>query len=113
MTFEIGVLHRKRPHLLSDLSELILFVKYDSVTEISRSSLQRITNEMAIAPEELDEDAASVANANGAEQRETIARHIEDCWSQLEYRASKFGEFYPFSVVQDRLIWKTGNRTSK
>jgi hypothetical protein len=102
--FEIGVAQRGRPHLLADLAELLLFVGYDSITELSHASLRVYVKEMPAAAE----DADSEVPVREPSQKELQERELEDCWTQLEYRERVFKAFYPFAVEGDRLIWKEG-----
>jgi hypothetical protein len=101
--FEIGVAHRARPHLLADLAELLLFVGYDAISDLSHASLRVYLKEMPASAEDADDNHPA---ANDPAEKEGTERELEDCWTQLEYREGAFKAFYPFKVDGDRLLWK-------
>lgn len=107
MEFNVGVTHRSRPHLLADLAELILVVKYDGTDELSKVRLESLVKEIPSSAEEIDEEE-SESEAAGQYAEELAECHLEDCWAQLEYRQAVFDDFYPFVVEGDILRWKPG-----
>lgn len=112
MTFNLGVVHKRHPHLLADLAELTLLARYDQIDELSQARLEQLIKELPGAPEELAANEGD-AEQHAVDQHESADRHIEDCWAQLEYRQSVFGEYYPFEVASSSLRWKLGIRTTK
>jgi len=106
-TFEIGVSHRSRPHLLADLVELILAVKYDNVSELSQAAFQIILKEMPGA----DDDNSANDALTDAQAKDNIELALEDCWNHLEYRQAVFGKHYPFHIDGDRLLWRRAKPT--
>lgn len=112
MSFEVGVAHKRQPHLLADLAELLLVAKYDGSEEVSQARLEQLIKEIPSAPEEVDAEELEDAE-HPVVQQESTDRHVEDCWGQLEYRQAVFGDFYPFELVGTVLAWKPGQRTQK
>jgi hypothetical protein len=112
MSFEVGVAHKRQPHLLADLAELLLVAGYDGLEELSQARLEQLVKEIPVAAEELEAEEAQDGQ-HAVEQHESFDRHIEDCWGQLEYRASVFSEYYPFEVNGPLLSWKAGMRTPR
>lgn len=104
MNFNIGVAHKTRPYLLADLGELFLIVKYDDTEELSHERFQSLVSEIPTSAE--DEDLDSVIT-------ELSDCHLEDCWSQFEYRQCVFNDFYPFELIENRLVFKSGGITDK
>jgi hypothetical protein len=111
MTFEIGVLHKSRPHLLADLAELILVAGYDNLDQLSQAKLELLAKEMPVAGDE--QEAFEENDDHAIDKIEAVDRYIEDCWQLLEYRQVAFGDFYPFQVSGPQLEWKPGQRTDK
>ena len=111
MTFEIGVLHKSRPHLLADLAELILVAGYDNLDQLSQAKLELLAKEMPSASDE--QEAFEDDDEHAIDKVEAVSRYIEDCWQLLEYRQAAFAEFYPFQVNGPQLEWKPGQRTDK
>lgn len=112
MTFEVGVMHKRHPHLLADLAELLLVTSYDGLTEVSQSRLEALVKEIPVAPEELSAEEAQ-DEEHAVDQQESTDRHVEDCWSQLEYRQAVFGELYPFDIDGPLMSWKDPPRTAQ
>jgi len=98
MTFKLGESKRSKPYLFADLAELIIAVRYDNNDELSQAKLTHLSKEMA---EDLDEEDF------------TPDISLENCWSLLDYRQTVFGEFYPFKIEKNRLIWKSKTRSEK
>jgi hypothetical protein len=111
MTFEIGVSYTARPHLLADLAELLLLVRYDRASELSHASFRTYLKEMAASAEDAEDDSFSASTE--PKEKDATDRELEDCWAQLEYRMKVFDSFYPFSVSGDRLLWRRGRRSTK
>lgn len=114
MSFEIGVLHKSRPHLLADLAELLLVVQYDNLEQLSQAKLELIAKEMPLSADddELDDDDNN-PEPHAIDKHDAVDRFIEDCWQQLEYRQAVFGEFYPFKIEGTQLKWREGPRTER
>lgn len=96
--FDLGVIHTTSPHLLADLAELTLIVKYNGLDEISQSQLLDIAREGPAADDEIDEVLQEDELLDDVDKKDRQFERIEDCWTQLEYRASIFDEYYPFVV---------------
>jgi hypothetical protein len=111
MSFEIGAVHKKRPHLFADLAELILVSTYDGTEQLSQAKLELVAKELPIADDDLDDQDSDAEHA--IDIKESSDKAIEDCWAQLEYRQAVFGDFYPFEVLGAQLRWKPGSRTSR
>lgn len=105
MTFEVGVVHKRHPHLLSDLAELLLVVSYDGLTEVSQARLEALMKEIPVSADELFDEEEEQGD-HAVDKIESTDRHVEDCWGQLEYRAGVVGEFYPFQIEGPILKWK-------
>jgi hypothetical protein len=112
MTFNLGVVHKRHPHLLADMAELTLVARYDQIEELSQAKLEQLIKELPGAQEELAANEGD-ADQHAVDQHESTDRHVEDCWAQLEYRQSVFGHYYPFEVISTSLRWRPGLRTSK
>lgn len=112
MSFDLGVVHKRHPHLLADLAELLLLSRYDGLDEISAARLEQLIKEIPTSAEELDQEEVD-EEGDAVVQQESTDRHVEDCWSQLEYRQSVFGDAYPFEVSGTLISWKAGPRTPK
>ncbi|QOY94733.1 hypothetical protein IM543_02120 [Massilia sp. UMI-21] len=113
MSFEIGVLHKSRPHLLADLAELLLLVGYDNLDELSQAKLELLSKEMPAASDSEDASDDDDDDEHAIDKIEEVDRCIEDCWQLLEYREAAFDDFYPFRVIGNQLVWKAGARTEK
>lgn len=105
MNFKIGELHPNTPHLFSDLAELLLLIGYNGRTELHKNDLESILLNGPISHEEIDdEDIADGAEPTSAERNNRTDRQLEDVVTQLEYRSRALADYYPFSVVGERLI---------
>lgn len=111
MSFEIGPVFKSHPHLLADLAEIILLTSYDDSDSLSQASLELLTKELPIDSNEIDE--LSDSYIDDASTNDLIDQNIEDCWTQLEYRASVYGNYYPFQIIGEQLAWKPGKRTQE
>lgn len=108
MAFEVGLTHRRVPHLVADLIELILLTKYSGIESIAKASLADFLGKEEIHPEELDDKAKSEGDA---EENDVKALWVEDIWKQLRYRDVAFGDNYPFDV-DGNIIQLNANQSS-
>ncbi|MDR2325100.1 MAG: hypothetical protein LBE51_06800 [Acidovorax sp.] len=99
MSFNVGPVHRRVPHLMADLIELLLVVGYDGCTHLSKQSAEALISASQIHAEEADdaerEEEEDVADA---EKNDRISVAMEDAWKILIYRDNFFGDAYPFDV---------------
>lgn len=95
MAFEVGLTHRRTPHLVADLLELVLLTKFSGVEYLAKASISDFLSREAIHPEELDDIDAG---AGDAERNDAVTLWVEDIWKQLKYRDSTFKDNYPFDV---------------
>lgn len=105
MNFNIGELHPNTPHLFADLAELLLIVGHNGRPKLHKNELEAILTRGPISHEEIDtERAASEAEATDAERNARTDRQLEDVMAHLEYRATAFAPFYPFTVEGEDLV---------
>lgn len=99
MTFNVGPVHRKVPHLMADLIELLLVTGFDGCTHLSKQSAEALIAASQIHEEEADEfDDEEKEDVSDAEKNDRISIAMEDAWKILIYRDKFFGEHYPFDV---------------
>lgn len=95
MAFEVGLTHRRVPHLVADLIELVVLTRFSGIENLAKASLADFLGKEAIHPEELD---VLDSGAGDAEKNDSVALWVEDVWKQLKYRDSTFKDNYPFDV---------------
>ncbi len=95
MGFDVGLTHRKTPHLVSDLVELVLLTRFDNVDQLAKASLADFIGRENLHPEELD---AKDPDLGDAEKNDLASVWVEDVWKHLKYRDNAFGSNYPFDV---------------
>lgn len=94
MSFKIGEAHRTVPHLIADLVELLLAVKYEGQTRLHHADVSAILANADRSSEELD-----LEESDQQSSQDDIA--LEDTWEHLEYRAARLGSAYPFKIDGD------------
>ncbi len=87
-----GPVPKTKPSLLADYCELLLL--NGAYTQLTRADVTA-EFQQGIIDHEPDEP---VDFSSDAEVMNVDQRHIEDCFSQFEYRQKAFQEFYPFTV---------------
>lgn len=111
MTFKIGRVAYTRPYLLADTAELALL--YGSFDQISEGDLLSIIKQspksagelMPLSDPDIDGDGED-DRLDGAEQTDQQQKYIEECFRQIEFRISAFGDAYPFELKQNILYAK-------
>lgn len=99
MNFNIGPVHRKVPHLMADLVELLLLTGFEGITHLSKQSAEDLIAASQIHAEEADdverEDQEDIPDAI---KNDRIAVSMDDAWKILEYRDKFFADDYPFDI---------------
>ncbi len=99
MTFNVGPVHRKVPHLMADLVEILLVVGYDGCTHLSKQSAEALIAASQLHSEEADDfEREEMEDVADAEKHDRISVAMEDAWKILLYRDKFFGEAYPFDI---------------
>lgn len=99
MTFNVGPVHRKVPHLLADLIELLLVVGHDGCTQLAKQSAEAVISTAQVHDEEADElEDDDNDDVTDAEKNDRVSIVMEDAWKILLYRDKFFGEHYPFDI---------------
>lgn len=94
LSFDIGHLHAKKPHLFADAVELtLLFEDYDAISEQDALSILRQTPRSA---DEADEDDQGNEDVSSAEITQSEQYTIEECFRQISYRSGEMAGSYPF-----------------
>lgn len=103
--FTPGVVHTA-PHLLADLAELVVLLEKGQWRSVSKSDIRTIAlREMPYDSEVIDEQELQIQATNRNEY-DPEAELLEDCWTQLEYRAGEFANCYPFKVQGSELCFE-------
>ena len=109
MTFETGELHPNTPHLLSDVTELLLITNHYGRKRWHKNDMESLLTSGVISEEEIDdEERESEEEASSAARHDRTNRQIEDLWSQLEYRSKALEQYYPFTMERGMLVLKDG-----
>ena len=94
-----GVVNDRAPHIVADLCEII---SYSKNREFSRADLETILS--AEAGDGLRVDLELDALESSAETNEALQALSEEVFRHLHYRATAFGDYYPFSTEGDILV---------
>ncbi|CAG0983701.1 hypothetical protein MTYP_01902 [Methylophilaceae bacterium] len=105
MNFSIGELHPNTPHLLADLAELLLIVRYNGRTSLHKNDIESILQNGTISPEEIDaEISVEAQDVSDAEKNGRREQQLEDLLTHLDYRANALTDYYPFVLNGETLI---------
>lgn len=96
--FEIGETYKKIPHLLADLTELLLLLEYLGKKELHSNDIEGVLQNNIRTPEELDESEAGSEFMSSAEKNDVSSIALDDLFDHLSYREYTFGKYYPFKI---------------
>ena len=108
MNFSIGELHPNTPHLLADLTELLVLVGYNGKSKIHKNDVESILTAGVVSSDEVDEEeSADEIDASQAEKNTRVENQLEDLLIQLNYRSGAMADYYPFELLGEELSLKT------
>ena len=100
---DIGQVHKNSPYLLADLVELLLAVAHEGRTTLTPSDVSSLINDSTGALEELVDNSDEDETLSTAETHDKNQLYLDNLWIQLEYRAQRFGAFYPYLLEDSRI----------
>ena len=107
MNFKVGDILPNTPHLFADLAELVALINFSGRNDLHKNDLITLSSQSNTSIEEVDaEQLEHLSEGSDAERTDRQERQLEDVWTQLEYRQSSLGEYYPFVVEGDFITLK-------